>query len=262
MDLSALRLATDMGGQLLLGPTPAHALVLVERIQAHGLPCLLVLGRTPRDLEAPLEAMARSKARINLTGALPARTTILQQALAYHKNHMGSLLGALDAGLPWLGDRPMMPKRLPGRLRATGPLDLEPASLRPLEKADLEAQLGASARETLDPVFLRPRWNQEEGGFFASWWPGVPKPDGAEIVRPCLTLPSNTPFTEALRASLRLGSTRPVPWLPHPEDPAGLQALAQLTTELAGFRGSTDDWGEALDRLADLPAPPHFCSRC
>lgn len=209
-----------------------------------------------------MEAMAHSKARINLTGVLPGRTTRIHQALAYHKNHIGSLVGALDVGLPWLGDRPMMPKRLPGRLRAACPLDLEPASLRPLEKADLEAQLGASARETIDPIFLRPRWNQEEGGFFASWWPGVPKPNGAEIVQPYLTLPSNTPFTEALRASLRLSSTRPVPWLPHPGNPAELQALAQLTTELAAFHGSIDDWSEALNRLAELPAPPHFCSRC
>lgn len=262
MDLNALRLATDLGGHLLSGPTPAHALILVERSQAHGLPGLLVVGSTPEDLEVPLAAMVSAQALLNLTAILPARESCLPLALAFHCLRIGSLVGAVDAGLPWLGDRPMMVKRLPGRLRAPQPIPLDPASLRPLERADLLIQLGSANGDALTDTFLLPPWSPGDGAFLAPWWPGVPKPREAELLVPHLTLPSHTPFTEALRTALRVGSAHPVPWLPHPGDPSILAALSLLTPEIAAFRGSMAAWTEAFKRLAALPAPPHFCARC
>ena len=183
MDLAALRWATDLGGVLLSGPTAAHGLVLAERIQAHGWPSLLVSGRTSEDLRAPLAAAARTASRINVIGILPTRETRLDLALAYHRLRIGSLLGAVDAAQPWLGERPMMAKRMPGRLRSAHPLPLDPAPLRPLERVDLVAQLEGSRETRLENTFLRPDWIPVGTDFQVPWWPGVAKPAAAEILR-------------------------------------------------------------------------------
>lgn len=262
MDLAALRLATELGGHLLSGSEPAHDLILIEHIQAHGLPTLLIFGGHPGDLTEPLAACGGSRAPINVVLTLPGKGTELAVALPFHKLRIGSLVGAVDASLPWLEGRPMMPKRLPGRLRASRPLPLEPAFLRPLERSDLRSHLQAWDEPRVTAAFIQPPWQSREGEYTVSWWPEVARPEGAEALSSPRVLPSQAPFPEALRAALRQSSTGPVPWLPHPGDPANLHALASLTPDLAGFRGPAEAWALAFERLAGLPSPPHFCGRC
>ncbi len=62
MNPEALRLAAELGGSVL--SAPGGGLVLVERIQGHGLPQVLVLGRSAEDLREPsLAAATRSTPR-------------------------------------------------------------------------------------------------------------------------------------------------------------------------------------------------------
>ncbi len=77
-----------------------------------------------------------------------------------------------------------------------------------------------------------------------------------------LSLPTATPFVEALRSTLRATSPAPVDFLPLPGDPRPLHALRRLTPTVACFWGEAPIWQEALRRLAELPAPAHFCGRC
>lgn len=262
MDFAALRLATDLGGHLLSGPEPAHTLILIELIRAHGLPTLLIFGGDPKDLTEPLAAWEGSQAQLNVVLILPCQGTQLGIALAFHKLRIGSLVGAVDTALPWLEGRPMMPKRLPGRLRASLPLPMEPAFLRPLERSELRSQLQSWDEHRVTEAFIQPPWQPGKEEFTVPWWPEVAPPDGTEALSLPLVLPSQAPFPETLRAALRQCSTGPVPWLPHPGNPENLHALALLTPDLAGFRGPAEAWALAFDRLAELPSPPHFCGRC
>lgn len=262
MDFAALRLAAELGGHLLSGPEPTQSLVLVERLRAHALPTLLVFGQGREDLAAPLGAWDASTAELNLACILPTSSTEVARALACHRLRIGSLLGAVDAALPWLEDRPMMAKRLPGRLRSVAQLPLESAFLRPLERADLRTHLPLWPEPRLLETFVHPPWQAEGTRLEVAWWPGTACPAGAEIVRPPLELPSQAPFPETFRRALRLCSAGPVPWLPHPGDPSNLQALALLTPNIAAFRGPVEAWAQAFDHLAELPSPPHFCGRC
>jgi hypothetical protein len=101
-----------------------------------------------------------------------------------------------------------------------------------------------------------------EGGFETDFWPGVALPAGAEERIPPMELPTAAPLMEVLRSSLRTVLGRPIPLLPLPGDPSQLHALAQLTPSFAAFRGPVEAWRLAYQKLADLPAPPHFCARC
>ncbi len=260
MDLAALHLAADLGGTVLSGE--GGALVLVERLRRHGLPTLLVLGtRTPQVL-AVLEAWEGGGAELNLCALLPAPGAELGTALRVHRRRLGSLLAALDASLPWLEGRPMVAKRLPGRLFMTSPEKLDKAPLAPLEKEELKAFLPDWDKEARRRAFRRGPWVPVAGGFETDLWPGVPPPAKAELrVRP-LELPTATPLGELLRASLRAALGQTIPLLPLPGDPSNLHALAQLTPSYAAFRGPVEGWRLALQKLAELPAPPHFCARC
>ncbi|MBS1767884.1 MAG: hypothetical protein JST05_10855 [Acidobacteria bacterium] len=247
MKLEALRLAADLGGARLSGE--GGGLVLVERLRAHGLPGVGVLGREPGHLREALEAWAQSEAAINFVGILPLPDTDLAVSLAFHRRRIGALTAALDASLPWLMDRPMLAKRLPGRLATDA--DLDPAPLGPLERAELQAFLGDAVR--LESEFIWPR----------RWlWPDVPPPEGFEVLVPPLRLAVGSPLMDALRDALRRAFQAPIPLLPLPEDPTGLHALRLLTPDIAAFRGPLEAWKAALLRLAALPAPPHFCARC
>lgn len=265
MDLSALQQAAELGGALLAGPTPAQELVLVERPVAHGLPEVLLLGHRPEDLTLPLAALAEAQARglaLNLCAVLPCATTDWPLALGHHRRRIGSLVAALDVGLPWLEDRPMMTKRLPGRLRAPTPLPLPPAPLRPLERQELRTFLAGWTEARFEDTFLTPSWRERPAGWEVPLWPDVALPEGSDPLESPLTLPSATPLTEALRGALRATFGAPVPWLPHPGDPAPLRGLLALTPAVAVFRGPEAAWRRAFEALATLPAPPHFCARC
>jgi hypothetical protein len=134
MDMAALHLAADLRGSVLSGE--GGALVLVERQRRHGLPALLVLGtRTPHLLEA-LEAWETGEADLNLCALLPAPDADLGVALRFHRRRIGSLVAALDASQPWLDDRPMLAKRLPGRIFMASPETMTKAPLSPLDKAE------------------------------------------------------------------------------------------------------------------------------
>lgn len=246
---AALRLAAELGGARLSGE--GGPLVLVERVRAHGLPAVAVLARDPAQLAAPLAAWEGSDAPLNLTAMLPPPGTDLAPALAFHRRRIGALSAALDASLPWLADRPMLAKRLPGRLAADA--DLPPAPLGPLERAELRAFVADWSDAAFDAVFLRPA---------RLLWPEVELPPGAEILTPPLRLAVGSPLLDALRGALRTALGQPIPLLPLPEDPAGLQALKVLTPEVAAFRGPEAAWAQAFRALAALPAPPHFCARC
>lgn len=263
MDLVSLRLAGELGGQLLAGPDSAHALLLVERSAGHGLPTLALLGRVPSDLGLPLAMVARAQAAglpLNLVALLPTGTTRWAAALPHHRRRIGSLVGALDVGLPWLEGRPMMAKRLPGWVTAPAPMPLPPAPLRPLERRELATFLGWEEAR-LAATFESPGWEACAEGAAAALWPDVPIPEGARVSFPPVVLPSATPFTEALRGALRaLGA--PVPWLPHPGDGEPLRALLALTPAVAAFQGPEAAWQRAFAQIATLPAPPHFCARC
>lgn len=245
----ALRLAAELGGTRLSGA--GGPLVLVERARAHGLPAVAVLGREPAHLREALEAWALSGAALNLVGILPAPGTDLPLALATHRRRIGALVAALDASLPWLADKPMLAKRLPGRIAPPATLDAAP--LGPLETAELRAFLEGWSEDRFQRTFLRP----------ATWlWPEVPLPSGASLECPPLRLAVGGPLLDALRGALRRALGQPIPLLPLPEDPAGLHALRGLTPEVAAFRGPAEGWRLAFLALAALPAPPHFCARC
>lgn len=267
MNPLALQLAADLGGTLL--SAPGGSLLLVERLGQHTAPRVAVLGRTAEDLGPALEAIAVLQARdlpLNLVGLLPLGCD-LSQALDLHRRRIGALVAALDAGLPWLDGRPMLPRRLPGRVYRTVPVALGKAPLGPLEKAELKQFLAGWDKGRRKMTFRRPEWreapdHETHGGFEADLWPGVPVPEGADLRVPPLELPVGTPLADALRAALRTALGQPIPILPLPADPAPLHALRTLARDAAAFRGPTQAWELALEDLARLPAPPHFCARC
>ncbi|WP_243384842.1 hypothetical protein [Geothrix alkalitolerans] len=269
MNPEALRLAAELGGSLLSAPG-GGSLVLVERIQAHGLPQALVLGRTAEDLREPLEAADAVQARglpLNLLGLVPAPGSDLAAALDLHHRRLGALVCALDAGLPWLDGKPMLVRRLPGRIARGLPVALEKAPMGPLEKAELKGFLADWDKDRRKMTFRRPEWreapdHEQHGGFETDLWPGVPLPEGAELRVPPLVLPEATALTNALRTALRAATGQPVPFLPLPGDPAPLHALRALTPEATAFRGPARAWELAFEGLSRLPAPPHFCARC
>jgi hypothetical protein len=268
MNPAALQLAAELGGKLLSGT--GGSLLLVERLQGHGLPQVVVLGRGAADLLEPLEAAERAQAeglQLNLLALLPLPGCHLAAALDLHRRRIGALVAALDAGLPWLGGKPMLARRLPGRIFRATPVPLAKAPLGPLEKSELKAFLADWDKDRRKMLFRRPEWREapehaEHGGFETELWPGVPLPEGAELRVPPLELPCATPLTDALRAALRTATGLTVPILPLPEDPSALHALRQLTPEIAAFRGPLRAWELALAGLARLPSPPHFCARC
>jgi hypothetical protein len=249
--IAGLQLAAELGGTLLSGP--GGSLVLVERIGAHTAPRVAMLGRASADLQPALEAMALHHAEglpLNLVGLLPLPGADLPAIFERERRRIGALVAALDGGLPWLGDRPMLVRALPGRLRGRGELaPLVPTSIQSFE---LRRHLGA------EPDFLQPRW--EEG--HAAWWPGTPRPDASVVEVEPLELPTSSALADALRAALRAAVGGPIDFLPMPGDPSPLHALRVLTPESTAFHGPRAAWGEAFRRLAALPAPPHFCARC
>jgi len=272
MNPAALQLAADLGGTLLSGTAGGlgAGLLLVERSLAHGLPQVAVLGRGAADLLAPLEAAERLQAgglQLNLLALVPLPGCDLAATLDLHRRRLGALVAALDAGLPWLGGKPMLARRLPGRIHRASPVPLAKAPMGPLEKTELKAFLADWEKDRRKMVFRRPEWREapdhaEHGGFETELWPGVPLPEGAELQVPPLELPCATPLVDALRAALRAATGVPVPILPLPGDPAPLHALRGLTPEIAAFRGPVRAWELAFTSLARLPGPPHFCARC
>jgi len=272
MNPAALQLAAELGGTLLSGAVGGlgGGLLLVERSQGHGLPQVAVLGRGAADLLAPLEAAERLQAgglQLNLLALVPLPGCDLAATLDLHRRRLGALVAALDAGLPWLNGKPMLVRRLPGRIRRATPVPLAKAPMGPLEKTELKAFLADWDKDRRKRVFRRPEWREapdhaNQGGFETELWPGVPMPDGAELQVPPLELPCATPLADALRAALRAATCTPVPFLPLPEDPASLLALRRLTPDIAAFRGPVRAWELALTNLARLPGPPHFCARC
>ncbi len=272
MPPAALQLAAELGGTLLSGATGGMdgGLLVVERIQGHGLPQVAVLGRGAADVLEPLEAAERLQAQgleLNLLALVPLPGCDLAAALALHRRRIGALVAALDAGLPWLGGKPMLARRLPGRISRATPMPLAKAPMGPLEKGELKAFLADWEKDRRKMVFRRPEWREApdhtaHGGFETDLWPGVLLPEGAELRVPPLVLPEATPLTEVLRAALRAATGRPVPILPLPADPSGLHALRLLSPEIAAFRGPVRAWELALAGLSRLPGPPHFCARC
>jgi len=100
MNPAALQLAAELGGTLLSGTE--GSLLLVERIQGHGLPQVLVLGRGAADLLEPLEAAERAQATglaLNLLALVPLPGCDLAAALDLHRRRIGAL-GAHFALLP------------------------------------------------------------------------------------------------------------------------------------------------------------------
>ena len=258
--MAALHLAADLGGSVLSGE--GGGLVLVERQRRHGLPALLVLGtRTPHLLEA-LEAWETCDAQLNLCALLPAPAADFVAALRFHRRRIGSMVAALDTSLPWLDDRPMLAKRLPGRIFMASPKKLGKAPLSPLEKDELKSFLPAWDKAARREAFRRGLWVEVEGGFETDLWPGVAFPTSAELRVPPLELPTATALMDVLRSSLRNAFGHPIPLLPLPGDPSNLHALAQLTPTIAAFHGPVEAWRLAYQKIADLPAPPHFCARC
>ena len=263
MNPLALRLAAELGGTLL--SAPGGSLLLVERIHAHGLPQVLVLGRAAADLLVPLAAIEALQARglaLNLICLLPLPGCELAPSLDLHARRLGALVAALDAGLPWLERQPMLVRRLPGRIFHAEPVALTKAPMGPLEKAELKAFLPDWEKSRRKRVFRRPEWLEVAGGFEADLWSGVPLPTGAELRKPPLELPCATPLMDVLRAALRTATGGPVPILPMPGDPSPLHALRTLTPEVAAFRGPVRAWELALAGIGRLPSPPHFCGRC
>ncbi len=264
---AALRLAADLGGSWLAGG--GGGLLLIERLQGHGLPQVAVLGRNAAEVLTPLEAAERSQAAglpLNFLALVPLGCD-LGEMLQLHRRRLGALVAALDAGLPWLNSQPMLVSRLPGRIACATPVPMAKAPMGPLEKAALKACLPDWEKDRRKQAFRRPEWRDapeygEQGGFETDLWPGVPIPEGAELRVPPLELPWATPLTEALRSALRTATGLAIPILPLPADPAPLHALRLLTPEIAAFRGSVLAWELALTGLARLPAPPHFCARC
>jgi hypothetical protein len=272
MNPAALQLAAELGGTLLSGVAGGMdgGLLLVERVKGHGLPQVAVLGRGTADLLEALEAAERVQAggvELNLLALMPLPSCDLAAVLDLHRRRLGALVAALDAGLPWLNGKPMLARRLPGRIFREMPVPLAKAPLGPLEKDELKAFLADWEKDRRKMTFRRPEWREapdhaEHGGFETDLWPGVPLPEGAELRVPPLELPCATPLTDALRAALRTAMGTPVPILPLPADPSALHALRILTPEIAAFRGPARAWELALTGLSRLPGPPHFCARC
>jgi len=268
MNPEALRLAAELGGSVL--SAPGGSLILVERIQGHGLPQVLVLGRMAADLREPLAAATAVQAQgvaLNMVGLLPLPDCDLPRALGLHRRRLGALVCALDAGLPWLEGKPMLVRRMPGRIARPVPVALAKSPMGPLEKAELKRFLSDWDKARRKMTFRRPEWREapdhaEHGGFEADLWPGVPIPEGAELRVPPLVLPEGTALTHALRAALRTATGQPIPFLPLPADPAPLHALRTLTPEATAFSGPVRAWELAYEGLSRLPAPPHFCARC
>lgn len=263
MDAGLLQRALRLGASW-IGGAGFPDMLLAERILAHGLPQVLVLGRTEEDLVAPLDAIAaqhRAGLQLNLL-AVPVGDLDPGPMLLAHRRRLGSLLCALDAGLSCWMAGPALPRKLPGWLEAPEPLPLAAAPLGPLDRAQLQERLGDRDPNLLEPIFAGPRWEASGTVWRARLWPGIPVPLGAVVTREPLTLSTATPVAEALRAALRAHSDGPVPFLPFDEDPIRLHALRLLAPEIGAFRGSRAAWEEALKRLAALPAPPHFCARC
>lgn len=264
MDPAALALAAELGGSLLHGA--GGTLLLVERLQGHGLPQVMVLGRQAGDLREPLKAIAMRQAEglgLNLLALLPLPGCDLPATLDLHRRRLGALVCALDAGLPWLANRPMLARRLPGRLVRPEPAPLPEAPMGPLEASELKAFLADWDEGDRRRTFRQPQWRPAEaGGVEADLWPGVIPPEGSELRVPPLALPEATALTDALRAALREAMGCRIPFLPLPGDPAPLHALRILTPEATAFRGPVAAWAAAFTRLARLPAPPHFCARC
>ena len=272
MDPAALRLASELGGALLSG-APAGAgggLLLVERIQGHGLPQVLVLGRGAADILAPLEAIERLQADglpLNFMALVPLPGCQLAATLELHRRRIGALVAALDVGLPWLDGQPMLVQRLPGRIAHTLPVPLPKAPMGPLEKARLQAFLPDWKKERRRSVFRQPPWREREDAagwksFETELWPGVALPPGTVLEVPPLELATTTALAGVLRAALRSATGGPVPFLPLPADPSPLHALRLLTPDRAAFRGPVPAWALALKGLLSLPAPAHFCARC
>jgi hypothetical protein len=263
MNPLALQLAAELGGSVL--SAPGGGLVLVERLQGHGLPQVLVLGRGAADLAEALAGLAAAQARgvaLNGLALVPLSGSDLTAALDLHRRRLGALVCALDAGPPWLDGKPMLARRLPGRLFRAEPAAMPPAPMGPLERAQLEAFLPGWEPERITQVFRQPLWRAVEGGVEADLWPGVPPSAEAELRVPPLSLPEATALTDALRAALRAVTGQPIPFLPLPADPAPLHALRTLTPAATAFRGPARAWDLAFGHLAQLPAPPHFCARC
>jgi hypothetical protein len=249
MNADALRLAAELGGTRLSGP--GGPLVLVERIRTHGLPALAVLGREPGHLRDAMEAWAASDAPINLAALVPLPETDLAEALATQRRRIGAVTAALDASLPWLESKPMLAKRLPGRI--AGEVRLEPAPLGPLETAELRAFLDGWDDSRFRDTFLPSA---------SLLWPDATPPAPEHILVPPLRLAVGSPLLDALRDALRRALGHPIPLLPLPEDPSGLHALRLLSKNVAAFQGPAAAWNLAFKSLAALPAPPHFCARC
>jgi len=269
MNPAALQLAAELGGTLLSGATggTGSGLLLVERLKGHALPQVAVLGRSAADLLTALEAAEQIQAEgveLNLLALVPLPGCDLVASLELHRRRIGALVAALDASLPWLGGKPMLVRRLAGRIHRSAPVPLDKAPMGPLEKGELKAFLADWDKDRRKMVFRRPEWREspDQVGFETDLWPGVLLPDGAELLVPPLELPFATPLTDALRAALRTATGASVPFLPLPADPAPLHALRLLTPEIAAFRGPVRAWELALTGLSRLPGPPHFCARC
>ncbi|MDE3246058.1 MAG: hypothetical protein KGN80_08220 [Acidobacteriota bacterium] len=156
----------------------------------------------------------------------------------------------------------MLATRLPGRIFRTSPEKLGKAPLSPLEKDELKSFLPEWDKQQRREAFRRGPWVQVEGGFEADLWPGVALPENTQVRVLPLELPTATALMDVLRSSLRAAFKQPIPLLPLPGDPSNLHALAQLTPSFAAFRGPMEAWRVAYGKLAELPAPPHFCARC
>jgi hypothetical protein len=263
MNPQALQLAAELGGSVL--SAPGGSLILVERLQGHGLPQALVLGRTVADLREALEGLAGAQAQgvaLNGLALLPLPGCDLAAALELHRRRLGALVCALDAGLPWLAGQPMLARRLPGRVFRPTPAPLAPVPIGPLEWSQLAAFLPHWEEAQRHAAFRQPPWHAVEGGVEADLWPAVPLPEGAHLQTPPLALPEATPLTDALRTALRAATGQAIPFLPLPGDPAPLHALRTLTPAATAFRGPARAWELAFEHLAQLPAPPHFCARC
>jgi hypothetical protein len=263
MDFAKLQLAERLGGTLLQAPDSVP-LVLVERLARHGAPQVLVLFPDPDALEPALAAVAAHHHRgldLNLVALLDPGPG-LSAALLAHRRRIGSLLCALDSGIPWPEGRPLLAKRLPGRVHSENPLDLAPARLSPLERRLLQDRHPEWPAERVDGIYAHPPWLPAATGWTCRWWPGVDLPAGVEIQVPGIELQTASPLAEVLRAALRAEVRSPVPLLPLDGDPTGLHALAALCPEIQVFRGGLRAWSSLLAGLATLPAPVHFCARC
>lgn len=228
-------------------------MVLVERTVLHTAARVAVLSRAPEDLAPVLRAhekLAQREIPINLVALLPLGEADLPALFDREARRIGALVAALDASLPWPSESPMMVRCLPGRIRGQG--ELAPLSLSSIQAFEMKRYFGE------EPSFLQPQWDNGQ----ALWWPKTPRPPHSHIEVPPLELPTATLLSDTLRQALRKTTGAVVDFLPMVGDPTGLHALKALTSEVTAYRGSSATWEEALEGLAALPAPPHFCARC